>query len=125
MAEHAYRVSLADEPEAATGWDQLVPAHQCFGFKASAGGLKLTLGYATFESGQVLLFCCEQIMAQPMQMWRRFWVSRESALEEAENLCADAEEYLDAVCLVRRPSEDLGMDDFLEHLKLRLSNELN
>lgn len=116
--------SLA-EIEDLSGWDHKVPLTNCFGFKASAGNLKILLGYATFDGGQVLLYCYEQIGGQTPQLWRRFWTSKEAAVDAAEDLCADIDDYLDSVCNLRRPYEDLDMDDFIRHIHTRLNNELN
>ena len=92
---------------------------------ASGGNLKLHLGYRAGASGPVNLFCMEQIGAAPLTMWRNFWVSREAAEEAAENLCAEADDYLDSFESPRRPHEDLDMDDYLEHLRTRVANSFN
>ena len=72
-----------------------------------------------------MLFAMEQIGANQPQLWRRFWVSRESALHYAEVLCADAAQYLDMVSPKWRPAEDLDFDDFQEHLKAYLENSMH
>jgi hypothetical protein len=99
------------------------PVHTCYGFKAAAWNLKLSLGYNTYEDGRVLLYCFEQIAAQPLQVWRCFWTSAQGALQAAEDLCKDAEQYLNGFSTARRPTEDLGLDDYLKHIQSRLHNE--
>lgn len=106
-------------------WENQPSIHNCYGFIASGGNLKLSLGYAVYATGQVLLYCYEKIGSQSPQLWRRFYTSKESALEEAEDLCADVDEYLDSYCNIRRPAEDFSIDDFLMHLETRLKNEFN
>lgn len=112
------------EPVVAT-WEQQQPTHNCYGFRASGGNLKLSLGYAVYTTGQVLLYCYEKLGPQDPQLWRRFYTSKESAVDAAEELCDDVEEYLDSFCNIRRPVEDFGLDDFLMHLQTRLKNEFN
>lgn len=98
------------------------PETSCGGFIACVGSLKIHLGYATWADGRVLLFCHEQIGPQPPTLWRQVWTGRENAVDAAENLCADAEDYIDSIHAPMRPYEDLDMDDFLHHIHLRVTN---
>lgn len=82
---------------------------------------KLHLGYAVYPQG-VLLYCYEQYMQQEPQLWRRHWTSKEAALEAAESLAADAEEYFESLGIVARPVEELSFDDFLQHLEQNLNH---
>jgi len=93
-----------------------------YGFRAKAANLELILGYALHRNGLVELYCSERIGTQSPTVWRNFMTTRTSALDAAECLCADVEEYLDQVRSPRRPSEDLDLDDFLEHLGLAINN---
>lgn len=95
------------------------------GFCQQAAYLKITLGYAAKSTGPISLFAVEQHGAGPHQPWRKFQVSREAALRAAEELCADAAQYLDMVSHKWRPSEDLDFDDFQEHLKAYLENSMH
>lgn len=117
-------IELPDESK--PGWDGQAPLSSCYGFKASASNLKLWFGYSIFAQGVVSLWCLEQIGGMHPQPWRQIWTGFESAVDVAEDLCADMEDYLDSVSTVyRRPSEDLDMDDFLHHLHLRVTNGLH
>ena len=105
-------------------WERVQPKVNSFGFLASAGNIKLSFGYAQFDRGIFLLYVSESIGTQTSRIWRRVWAPAEEALEAAFDLCNDAEIYLESIGHVR-PVEDLGMADFLEHLKLRINNELH
>ena len=122
MTEDISEVSPEIAPKV---WENQTPLHNCYGFVASAGNLKLSLGYATFATGQVLLYCYEKIGPQDPQLWRRFYTSKESAVDVAEVLCADVVDYLDSVCMQRRPYEDSSLDDFIMHLQSRIKNEFH
>lgn len=102
-----------------------MPLYTCYGFVAAAGNVKLLFGYATFVNGKMFLYCSEQIGGQAPQLWRSLWVGKENAAEQVEGLCCDADEYLDSLKMVRRPYEDLGMDDFCEHVALRAASEFH
>lgn len=101
------------------------PTHFAAGFRASAGYLKLNLGYFIYPHGTVLLFVQEQLQTNPPSIWRSFFTTKQSAVKVAEDLCADAQDYIDNVGVPQRPHEDLDFDDYLEHLKARLNNELH
>lgn len=95
------------------------------GFCQKALNLKITLGYSTNSAGGITLVAVEQRNAGVQQPWRKFQVSRENALKAAEELCADAAQYLDTVSQKWRPSEDLDFDDFQEHLRAFLDNSMH
>ena len=99
-----------------------VPDTAVFGFTASTGNLKIYLGYGISAAGGVLLYALEQIGAHPPTLWRRFWASRESAVEAAESLAAEVEEYIDCIGGVQRPTENMDLDDFVFHLTSRIKN---
>jgi hypothetical protein len=82
------------------------------------------LGYATFSEGAVLLFVYESLPQRPLTVWRTVWTTPDSLDRSAEDLLADVNEYLDMVG-PQRPSEDLDMNDFFEHLTLGASNGFN
>ena len=105
--------------------DEQEPVNITAGFCQQASLLKITLGYATYKHSAIRLFAMEQIGPHPPQVWRTFWVSRESALDAADGLCADASQYLDMASPKWRPSEDLDFDDFREHLKAFLENSMH
>lgn len=97
----------------------------CWGFTAKASNLLLTLGYATYGNGVVLLYVREQIGPAPPATWRAIWTTRECAVELAEALCSDVEDYLNSLRMPWRPVEDLEMEDYLEHMTLRLSGQFH
>lgn len=106
-------------------WGEQEPLAVATGFCQQAAALKITLGYATYKHGGIMLFAMEQVGHNPPQPWRRFWVTKESALRAAEGLCADAALYLDMVSNKWRPAEDLDFDDFQEHLKAYIENSMH
>lgn len=97
------------------------PLYSAYGFTLGGVLFKLYLGYALYEEG-VLLYCTEKYSSQQREVWRRHWTSFDAALEAAESLAADAEEYFESLGIVARPVEDLDFDDFLFHLESRLTN---
>ena len=105
-------------------WENQKPTHHVAGFRISAGNVVLTLGYATFLGGQITLFALSSVAGSPATLWREFWTSIESAISEAEQLCADAEEYAETIGFIR-PVEDLDLEDFIQHLTLRIQNGLH
>ncbi len=106
-------------------WEKEEPLHAVFGFVMGGPFFRLYYGYAIYPGG-VLLYCHELLVqVGKLQPWRRYFTSREGALEIAEDLLADSEEYLESLGIVLRPTEDLGPDDFLFHLHARLNNELH
>lgn len=100
------------------------PESAVYGFTLAAGNLVIRLGHVV-KPNYVALFATTQIAdAEPM-MWRQFTCPRSSAVEAAERLAGDAEEYATATRGLIRPTEDLDFDDFVEHLALTISGELN
>ncbi len=94
------------------------------GFRAKASTLELSLGYAIHSNGAIELYVLERIGAMEPTVWRNFLTTREAALDVAEGLCADVEDYLDLVA-PRRPYEDLDMDDYLKHLECALTDNFH
>lgn len=105
-------------------WELKEPLHAAAGFTMSCGNLKLFFAYALYAEG-VLLLCYEKIGDAGATPWRRHWTSIEAAVDAAENLVGDAEEYVETLGGHTRPVEDLDVDDFIQHLHMRLNNELH
>lgn len=105
-------------------WEGETASTTVVGFKVCTINLEFNLGYSLYPQG-VLLLCLQKVGTGDMTLWRRFWTPRSSALESAENLVAETVDYLDALGAVERPWEDLGPDDFLEHLRLNLLGQLH
>lgn len=106
-------------------WDSTNPEHIVQGFLIVGGNVTVNLGYVLFPQG-VLLFATTKIGAAPPELWRRYWTPRESAVKAAEDLAAWSETYItETLGLSVRPIEDLDLDDFIEHLRLRIENEFN
>lgn len=95
-------------------------------FTAAAGFLSVRLTYYLHQKGVLLVAVIVPPMAPP-SVWRRYWTSHVAALREAEELAADAEEYLRQMTqgASLRTIEDLDYDDFLEHLKTNLNKEFH
>ncbi len=102
-------------------WEGQTPHEPVYGFVLAGVVFKLHLGYAVYPQG-VLLYCYEQYMQQEPQLWRRHWTSKEAALEAAESLAGDAEEYFESLGIVARPVEELSFDDLLQHLEQNLNH---
>ena len=106
-------------------WEAREPDFNAYGFMAVRGTVQIYLGYAVFGNA-VLLYCNERIADNQTRQWLRFWTTRESAIEQAEGMCSDVEDYLMSYGhMPARPIEDLDMDDFINHLKARLNDELH
>lgn len=106
-------------------WEERPPDHACWGFLAAAGNVTVYVGYAVWKEA-VLLHASIRIAMGDYQPWRRFWAPHESALEAAENLCGECEDYLcGTLGMTLRDAEDANFDDFLEHLHLRITNGFN
>lgn len=101
------------------------PIMVCSGFCQAAGPLKIVLGYSVYSHGGIMLFAMEQMFANAPVLWRRFWVTRESAVSQAGSLCDDAAQYLDTVSPRWRPAEDLDFDDFTEHLRAFIEGSMH
>lgn len=112
-------------PDRSFPWEGQAPDHNAYGFLAVRGTVQMYLGYAVFGSA-VLLYVNEQIADTQPRQWIRFWTSRDRALEQAEQLVERVDEYLNRFKpMPLRSYEDLDSDDFLDHLKARLNNELH
>lgn len=103
-------------------WQGETPEHDAHGFRLVGGNVTVLLGYAAYRGG-ILLYSLVQIGDQQYKPWRRHWASREAAVESAESLAGDAYEYITET-LGQRPREieDLDLDDFVEHVRLRTEN---
>ena len=98
--------------------------HPTYGFTLTAGSLAIRLGYKV--AGNIVnLFATTQIGHNKPQVWRQFSAPRQNAVEAAHKLVLDALEYADATNALVRPSEDLSLDDFIEHMSLTLNGELH
>lgn len=104
-------------------WESKAPIFDCDGFLAAKGLLVIKVGYADF-GGPVLLYAIECI-SDTRRIWRKRWTHREVAARDAEDLVADIEEYLDQINAVQRPSEDLDLDDFIQHITERYNHGLH
>jgi hypothetical protein len=100
------------------------PETAVYGFTLAAGNLVIRLGHVIKEDG-VVLFATTQIADAAPMMWRQFTSPRHAAVDAAERLVEDAEEYAEATGGLIRPSEDLDFDDFVEHLSRTLEGDLN
>ena len=105
---------------------ELTSAFQHFagGFRIAAGHLKLIFGYGIRHNGTITIVVLE-VLAGVTSVWREVHTTRDAAVECAESLCADAQEYIDNCQFPQRPYEDLDLDDFIEHLHMRLNHELH
>lgn len=97
----------------------------CMGFRAVAGGVEITAGYQMGPSGPVRLLMMEQVVSGSPRLWRDVLTSRDSAVQAAEALCRDAHAYLSRFPFPLRPYEDFDLDDFVEHLRIKIANELH
>lgn len=98
------------------------PIAHCSGFILQGGNVAVRFGYVVYPMG-VVLMATIQIGDSEIKMWRRFWASRERAVDSALQLVEDAEDYLFGTLGLRpREDEDLDTDDFMHHLDTRLNN---
>lgn len=95
-----------------------------YGFTITAGTLVIRLGYKLLGDS-VYMFATTQIGDAKPQLWRQFTTHRKAAEEAAESLAADAEEYAEATKCLIRPSEDLDLYDFVEHVALTVRGEMH
>lgn len=111
--------------EAKFPWEGREPDHVATGFVLGSSNYRIHLAYAV--AGQaVLLLASTQVGTSELVPWRRFWVPKETAVEAATQLAAEAEEFLlEDLGAQARPNEDLDLEDFIHHLKLRLENALH
>ena len=106
-------------------WEVRAPQHNCSGFMVAAGNVRINCGYAVWPES-VLLFAVISVGGGEFIPWRRFWAPHASAVDAAEGLAGDAEHYLiETLGMALREDEDLNLDDYLEHLHLRITNGLN
>jgi hypothetical protein len=103
-------------------WEGKVALNNTNGFSAKAGNLQIMLGYAEFEGGVYLIYAYENIGNQGPVLWRRFWSNTATVVAAAENLCGEVEEYLDGLHTPWRPTENLDMDDFIDHITHRTTH---
>jgi hypothetical protein len=98
------------------------PIHSCSGFCLVGGNVRVGFGYGIYTMG-VLLVVTTRIGLADSTVWRRVWAPKDQALDTAETLVGDAEEYLvDTLGCAPRLEEDLGVDDFLHHLDMCLGH---
>lgn len=92
------------------------------GFTMHAGNVDIDLGYAVYPPG-VVLIAAVKIADNKREIWRRYWSSRERAVDAADQLVYDCGEYLCGTlgCNLREV-EDLDCDAFVHHLDMRLNN---
>ena len=95
-----------------------------YGFAITAGTLAIRLGYKV-NGDTFYMFATTQIGDARPQIWRQFTTTRENAEAAASNLAADAEEYAEATKCLIRPSEDLDLYDFVEHVALTVRGEMH
>lgn len=108
-----------------TDWLKDGPLHEVTGFSAVRGSVQIFLGYTISRSGPVQLHAIEKMGDLAPRIWLNRWTTRESAVRDAEDMVGRVEQYLDQINAPSRPEENLGLDDFIEHLSLRLSNGLH
>ncbi len=114
-----------DVPPGFFRWERGEPRAAAHGFRIAGGNVVVSLAYAIYDEG-ILLVAFTQIGAQPPQLWLRRWASHIAALEAAEDLAGRAEEYItETLGLKPRAVEDLDLDDFIQHLDMRLHNEFH
>ena len=95
------------------------------GFSQKAFGLQVVLGYMTYGHAGLVLFATERMADKEPTVWRRYWVTEENAVREAQKLARDAATYLDMVSPRWRPAEDLDFDDFIEHIRLHVEGGMH
>lgn len=102
------------------------PAPLCGGFRLCAGGFfTIYFGHQKTPGGMRLL-CGYTAGQHGSTVWRDFDVPLERAAEAAEELVCDAFEFIEELRLSAiRPNEDLGVDDFIEHVRLTAEGMLN
>lgn len=96
-----------------------------YGFRMASATVAVSPYYEIFGN-RVVLGAWIYVAGAPPAQWRRFETPRESAIDQAIELCLDIEEYLvDGLNQVPRPVEDLDLDDFIDHLEMRLTNAMH
>jgi hypothetical protein len=76
-------------------------------------------GYMMVDGG-VRLFTHLQVGGNPMQPWLIFDVPRSQAVVQARDMVENIKRYAREMSPLVRPVEGLSLDDFVEHLRLRL-----
>jgi hypothetical protein len=106
-------------------WETQDPDHFCSGFRIASGTFSINLAYAIYGASVLLVASLKNGNTEPV-VWKRIWVPKENAVAAANHMAADVEHYLtDLLSLVPRPTENLDLEDFVEHLGMRLNNELH
>lgn len=108
-----------------TDWLKDDPLHEVSGFSVARGGVQIFLGYTISKSGPILLHAVEKLGDLAPRAWLSRWTTRESAARDAEDMVCMVQQYLDQVDAPVRPDENFGLDDFIKHLSLRISNGLH
>jgi len=104
-------------------WLSRPPQFDCDGFLSTRGLIVINAGYADY-GGPVLLYAVEHI-GTTKRLWRSFWTTRDNAAIQAEILVGDIEEYLETIPATPRTSENLNLDDFIQHITERYQNGLH
>lgn len=104
-------------PEAPPGTGEDV---HCIAFKAMFGAnLTFVFGHVRRPKGYLTLLVLQQVVGQSPTLWRSIDVPYSSAFEQACALVDDAYGWAyDLGARVERSVEDLGPDDFVEHVRL-------
>ena len=98
------------------------PLHYVNGFTLHGGNVDIDHAYAIYPLGVILIVTVKIGDAQ-RQLWRRVWAPRDTAVDAAEQLCYDSEEYLiDTLGCRPRGVEDTDLNDFVHHLDMRINN---
>ena len=92
----------------------------CTGFKTMFDAhLTLHFGHVRQPGGYLTLVVLYQMTGQEAQTWRNVDVPYSSAFDGACTLVKDARDWAyDLGARVERSAEDLGPDDFIEHVRL-------
>lgn len=122
MSEQAQEEDSQELPYWAFECERDPPQFACSGFQLSGGNVLVRFGYVIYPMG-VVLVATIQIGDGDHKVWRRFWTSRERAVDAAQALVEDSEDYLFGTLNLRpREDEDLDVDAFMHHLDMRLNN---
>ncbi len=107
-------------------WDVDPGLQHAYGFTAVRGGMQIFLGYVTTATGPVCVYANEKIGDMALRPWLQRWVPREKAHAAAQALCQEVEDYLASFRgMVSRPVENLDMDDFIEHIRIRTQHDFH
>ena len=111
-------------PLGAFPWESRAAAHTAIGFRLGGPTVEVILGYSDYGK-QLLLMSFIHVLNNPLTSWRSIWVTRESAVEQADMLAGEAEAYIEDLGITVRPTENLDYDDFVEHIRLRVEGMFN